>query len=79
MRAQYTLSADEDILAVLPHVHFLGKDLRVFAKEAKWSEDGDLATGVVEANPERKIEAIGHRKVFLKRIGERWFMKNEQQ
>ncbi|MBM3993538.1 MAG: hypothetical protein FJ303_05220 [Planctomycetes bacterium] len=56
----------------------LVKDLRTFAKEAKWSEEGDVAVGVVEANPDRKIDPIA-RKVFLKKIGERWFLENKQQ
>lgn len=47
------------------------KDLRVFAKEAKWTEEGDLATGTVEAIPARKV--------YLKKIGERWFLENRQQ
>ena len=47
------------------------KDLRVFAKEAKWGEEGDIAIGVVETIPARKV--------FLKRIGERWFLENKQQ
>ncbi len=54
------------------------KDLRTFAREAKWEEKDDIAVGVVEANPEKKLEAIP-RKVFLKKIGDRWFLKNEQQ
>ncbi|MBI3822085.1 MAG: hypothetical protein HY289_05315 [Planctomycetes bacterium] len=47
------------------------KDLKAFAKEAKWTEEGDLATGVVESLPARKV--------FLRKVGERWFLKNEQQ
>jgi hypothetical protein len=47
------------------------KDLRIFAKEAKWTEDGELATGAVDTIPARKI--------FLRKIGDRWFLKNEQQ
>lgn len=47
------------------------KDLRAFAKDAKWDEKEDVAVGTVES--------IAARKVFLKKIGERWFLKNEQQ
>ena len=48
------------------------KDLRVFAREAKWTEEGDTAVGVVE-------KTIPARKVFMKKIGERWFLENRQQ
>jgi len=47
------------------------KDLRVFAREAKWSDEGDTAIGVVETIPARKV--------YLKKIGERWFLENRQQ
>ena len=47
------------------------KDLRIFAKDAKWEEKDDVAIGTVET--------IAARKVFLRKVGERWFLKNEQQ
>lgn len=47
------------------------KDLRIFAREAKWTDEGDTAIGVVESIPARKV--------FLKKIGERWFLENKQQ
>jgi hypothetical protein len=47
------------------------KDLRIFAKEAKWAEEGELATGTVDTIPARKV--------FLRKIGERWFLENKQQ
>lgn len=47
------------------------KELRIFAKEAKWAEEGNLAVGAVEKIPARKV--------YLKRIGERWFLENKQQ
>jgi hypothetical protein len=47
------------------------RDLRKFAKEAKWAEDGDTAVGTVEG--------IAGRKVYLRKIGERWFLENKQQ
>jgi len=49
------------------------KDLRLFAKEGKWTvaEDGTTAIGAVEAIPARKV--------FLKKIGDRWFLENRQQ
>ena len=49
----------------------IAKDLRIFAKEAKWAEEGDLATGTVDTIPARKV--------FLKKIGDRWFLENKQQ
>jgi hypothetical protein len=47
------------------------KDLRIFAKDAKWTEEGETATGTVDAIPARKV--------FLRKIGERWFLENKQQ
>lgn len=47
------------------------KELRVFAREAKWTDEGDTAIGVVDT--------ISARKVYLKKIGERWFLENRQQ
>ena len=47
------------------------KDLQIFAKEAKWAEEGGLATGTVDTIPARKV--------FLRKIGERWFLENKQQ
>jgi hypothetical protein len=47
------------------------KDLRAFAKTAKWTEEGDTAVGVVESIPARKV--------FFKKIGERWFLLNKQE
>jgi hypothetical protein len=47
------------------------KDLRVFAKKADWSEEGNVAVGTVLAIPARKV--------FLRRIDERWFLENRQQ
>ena len=47
------------------------KDLRVFAKQAEWKEEGEGAVGTVETIPARKV--------FLRKIGERWFLENRQQ
>jgi hypothetical protein len=47
------------------------KDLRIFAKEAKWDEKEDAAVGSVESIPARKV--------YLRKIGERWFLENKQQ
>src|SRR6185369_15099180 len=47
------------------------KELRIFAKEAKWAEEGEVAIGAVEKIPARKV--------YLKRIGERWVLENKQQ
>ena len=47
------------------------KDLRVFAKQAEWKEEGESAVGTVETIPARKV--------FLRKIGERWLLENRQQ
>ena len=47
------------------------KELRMFAKEAKWDEADNIAIGTVETIPARKV--------YLKKIGERWFLENKQQ
>ena len=47
------------------------KELRMFAKEAKWDEVDNIAIGTVETIPTRKV--------YLKKIGERWFLENKQQ
>ncbi len=49
----------------------LVKELRRFAKHAAWEENEDLATGTVKEVPARKV--------FLRRIGDRWFLENRQQ
>jgi hypothetical protein len=47
------------------------KDLRIFAKDAKWDEKDDLAIGSVETVPARKV--------YLRKFGDRWFLENKQQ
>ncbi len=47
------------------------RDLRVFAKDAKWEEKDDLAIGTVESVPARKV--------YLRKFGERWILENKQQ
>jgi hypothetical protein len=47
------------------------RDLRIFAKDAKWEEKDDIAVGTVESIPARKV--------FLKKVGDRWFLENKQQ
>ena len=47
------------------------KDLRAFSKDAKWAEEGDSAIGTLETIPARKV--------FLRKIAERWFLENKQQ
>jgi hypothetical protein len=49
----------------------IAKELRFFAKEAKWEEMDDIAVGTTEKVPARKV--------YLKRIGERWFLLNKQE
>ena len=47
------------------------RELRTFAKEGEWKEDGDLAEGTVKSLPARKM--------YLRRIDERWVLENGQQ
>ncbi len=47
------------------------RDLRAFAKGAKWDEKDDLAIGSVETVPARKV--------YLRKFGDRWFLENKQQ
>ena len=47
------------------------RDLRVFSREAKWEEKDDLAIGAVESIPARKV--------YLRKMGDRWFLENKQQ
>jgi hypothetical protein len=49
----------------------LVKELRKFARDATWDIEDQLATGTLKDVPARKV--------FLKRIGERWFLENRQQ
>ena len=46
------------------------KDLRAFAKDAKWEEMDDIAVGTTDKVPARKV--------YLKKIGDRWFLENRQ-
>ena len=47
------------------------KELRVFSKQAEWKVEDNIAVGTVDTIPARKV--------FLKKIGERWFIENRQQ
>ncbi len=47
------------------------RDLRVFSRDGKWEERDDLAIGTVESIPARKV--------FLRKMGDRWFLENKQQ
>jgi hypothetical protein len=49
----------------------LVKELRIFAKEAKWADEGDVSVGTTEKIPARKV--------FFRKIGDRWFLENKQQ
>jgi hypothetical protein len=49
----------------------LVRQLRKFARDADWEVNEDAATGTVKDLPARKV--------FMKKIGERWFMDNKQQ
>lgn len=45
------------------------KELRLFARDGQWEELGNQAIGTWKGT---------NRKVFLRRIGERWFMEQKQ-
>jgi hypothetical protein len=47
------------------------KELRLFAKDGKWDVEDDVATGTAKGVPARKV--------FLKHLGDRWFLENRQQ
>jgi hypothetical protein len=47
------------------------KELRQFARDGKWEIEEDVATGTVKDVPARKV--------FLRKIGDRWFLENRQQ
>ena len=49
----------------------LFKELRLFAKETDWNEMDDVAIGAVKSLPARKV--------YLRRVDERWFLENRQQ
>ena len=49
----------------------IARDLRIFAREAKWEVREDLAVGATDKLPARKV--------FLRKMGERWFLDNKQQ
>ena len=49
----------------------LVKELRQFAREAEWEEKEDIVIGTAKAVPARKV--------FLRRVGERYFLENRQQ
>jgi hypothetical protein len=46
------------------------KDLRAFAGKAEWMENENTAVGTVAAIPARKV--------FMRRINNRWFLENRQ-
>jgi hypothetical protein len=46
------------------------KELRLFAQGGKFEIEDTLATGTLKGSP---------RKVFMRQIGERWFLENRQQ
>lgn len=49
----------------------LVKQLRKFARDAEWEVNEDAATAALKDVPARKV--------YMKRIGERWFLENRQQ
>jgi hypothetical protein len=49
----------------------LVKELRLFAKEGEWEEKDDVAIGTAKAAPARKV--------FLRKVGDRYFLENRQQ
>lgn len=55
--------------------HFAGdpvqvRELAEFAKDAEWEAAGDKATG--------KLKTIPTRRVYMKKIQDRWFLENKQ-
>jgi hypothetical protein len=82
-RQQFTKGKDEtqtflafDKLVSDTVDYFLGdpiliKELRLFARDGMWDVADDVATGTAKGVPSRKV--------FFKRIGERWFLENKQQ
>lgn len=47
------------------------RELRLFAREAEWQVTDNEAVGVCKDVPEHKV--------FMRRIGARWFLQNRQQ
>jgi hypothetical protein len=47
------------------------KQLRKFARDAEWEMGDEVASGTLKDVPGRKV--------FLKKIGERWYLENRQQ
>ena len=47
------------------------KEMRIFSKQAEWKEEDNGAVGSYDKIPARKI--------FLRKIGDRWFMENRQE
>lgn len=50
-----------------PLIH---RDLKIFSRDAKWDVNDDLAIGTNEKVPARKV--------FLRKMGDRWFLDNKQ-
>jgi hypothetical protein len=49
----------------------LVRELRAFAKDGAWNVEDTRATGTAKAVPAHQV--------FMKRIGDRWFLENRQQ
>ncbi|MCI0639739.1 MAG: hypothetical protein L0Y72_24100 [Gemmataceae bacterium] len=49
----------------------LVRELRRFAKEGQWKAEGEKAVGT--------LKNLQNRKVFLRKVEERWFLENRQQ
>jgi len=47
------------------------RELRAFNREAQWMEAEDAAAGTVASIPARKV--------FVRKVGERWFLENRQE
>ena len=61
----------QDTVAYYLSDPLLVRELRLFARDGAWEVNDDAATGVHKDVPARKM--------FLRRIGERWFLENRQQ
>jgi hypothetical protein len=49
----------------------LVRELRQFAKDGQWKAEGDKAVG--------SLKNLQNRRVFLRKVEERWFLENRQQ
>ncbi len=75
-RAEARIFAALERLVRETEAHFLAdpqllRELRVLARDAEWQTNDDQAVATSKDVPERKV--------FMRRIGPRWFLENRQQ